>query len=149
MTTDTAVRTTRIVIQDKGKFRVSVGQADLRLSGTFHAVPLSEIPYIDNPELKINKHESSEMPFRYVKDESGRPIMPDVSTNSFYHISNTLTQRTGHDRSDQKRLREGIRRASMTKKHTIIRTNKFNFTRSNPLPKNYLKIIRYAKWMYA
>lgn len=56
MTTDTAVRTTRIVIQDK--------------------TPLSEIAFIDHPELKINKHESTEMPFRYVKDKNDQPVMP-------------------------------------------------------------------------
>lgn len=56
MTTDTAVRVTRIVVQDR--------------------VPVDKVPYIDHPELKINKHESTEMPFRYVKGEDGRPIMP-------------------------------------------------------------------------
>ncbi|KAI5293564.1 hypothetical protein KEM55_007037 [Ascosphaera atra] len=57
MTTDTAVRVTRMVVQDK--------------------VPLEQVPYIDYPELRINKHESTEMPFRYVKDEKGQPIMPE------------------------------------------------------------------------
>jgi len=56
MTTDTAVRVTRTVVQDR--------------------VPLQEIPYVDWPEIKINKHESTEMPFRYVKDSGGQPIMP-------------------------------------------------------------------------
>jgi ribosome biogenesis SPOUT family RNA methylase Rps3 len=41
--------------------------------------PLKEIPYLDHPELKFNEHESTEMPFRYVKSEEGEPIMPDVS----------------------------------------------------------------------
>ncbi|KZF25705.1 DUF431-domain-containing protein [Xylona heveae TC161] len=57
MTTDTAVRVTRIVIQDQ--------------------IPLDKIQYVDYPELKINKHESTEMPFRYVKDKDGRPTMPE------------------------------------------------------------------------
>ncbi|KAJ9642329.1 hypothetical protein H2201_008611 [Coniosporium apollinis] len=57
MTTDTAVRVTRMVVQDK--------------------MPLERIPYVDHPELKINEHESTEMPFRYVKDAQGNPIMPD------------------------------------------------------------------------
>ncbi|KAI8934182.1 hypothetical protein NX059_008931 [Plenodomus lindquistii] len=56
MTTDTAVRVTRIVVQDR--------------------VPVDKIPYIDNPDLKINKNESTQMPFRYVKGEDGQPIMP-------------------------------------------------------------------------
>ncbi|KAH7011629.1 SAM-dependent RNA methyltransferase [Ilyonectria robusta] len=56
MTTDTAVRVTRIVVQDK--------------------VALDQVPYVDFPELKFNEHESTEMPFRYVKTEDGKPIMP-------------------------------------------------------------------------
>ncbi|KAF2184468.1 DUF431-domain-containing protein [Zopfia rhizophila CBS 207.26] len=56
MTTDTAVRVTRIVVQDR--------------------VPVDKIPYIDHPELRINKNESTEMPFRYVKGSDGQPIMP-------------------------------------------------------------------------
>ena len=42
-------------------------------------VELDEIPYIDFPELKIDEHESTEMPFRYVRDDEGNPIMPPVS----------------------------------------------------------------------
>lgn len=42
------------------------------------AVPLEAIPYIDHPEITINKHESTEMPFRYVKGKDGQPIMPEV-----------------------------------------------------------------------
>lgn len=57
MTTDTAVRVTRLVIMESTK--------------------LDEIPYVDFPELKLDEHESTEMPFRYVVDESGKPIMPD------------------------------------------------------------------------
>lgn len=56
MTTDTAVRVTRMVVEQK--------------------FPLAEIPYLDFPELKWNEHESTEMPFRYVKGEDGKPIMP-------------------------------------------------------------------------
>ncbi|KOS20097.1 Uncharacterized protein ESCO_006225 [Escovopsis weberi] len=39
-------------------------------------VPLDQVPYVDYPELKFNEHESTEMPFRYVRDEDGKPIMP-------------------------------------------------------------------------
>jgi len=56
MTTDTAVRVTRLVVQNK--------------------IPLGEIPYVDYPELRINKNESTEMPFRYVKGDNGEPVMP-------------------------------------------------------------------------
>ncbi|KAL7816528.1 SAM-dependent RNA methyltransferase [Trichoderma aethiopicum] len=56
MTTDTAVRVTRMVVQDK--------------------IPLEEVPYLDFPELQFNEHESTQMPFRYVKGADGKPIMP-------------------------------------------------------------------------
>ncbi|KAH8169241.1 putative SAM-dependent RNA methyltransferase domain-containing protein [Sarocladium implicatum] len=56
MTTDTAVRVTRIVVQDK--------------------IALDKVPYVDFPELKFSKHESTEMPFRYVTNEKNEPILP-------------------------------------------------------------------------
>ena len=40
-------------------------------------VPLDKIQYIDHPELKIDEHESTQMPFRYVKDRNGKPVMPE------------------------------------------------------------------------
>jgi hypothetical protein len=43
------------------------------------AVALADISYLDFPELKFNKYESTQMPFRYVKGENGEPIMPEVS----------------------------------------------------------------------
>jgi ribosome biogenesis SPOUT family RNA methylase Rps3 len=45
-------------------------------------VPLEKIPYVDYPEILINEHERTEMPFRYVTDAQGEPIMPDVSDSS-------------------------------------------------------------------
>ncbi|EMF08280.1 DUF431-domain-containing protein [Sphaerulina musiva SO2202] len=64
MTTDTAVRTTRIVVQEGKK--------------------LSEIEYIDRPEIpitdengKIKANETIEMPFKYVKGSDGKPIIPE------------------------------------------------------------------------
>lgn len=44
-------------------------------------VPLSEVPYLDFPELKFNKHESTQMPFRYVKGADGQPVMPKVCSD--------------------------------------------------------------------
>jgi ribosome biogenesis SPOUT family RNA methylase Rps3 len=41
-------------------------------------VPLDQMPYLDFPELKFSEHESTEMPFRYVKGADGKPIMPKV-----------------------------------------------------------------------
>lgn len=42
-------------------------------------VALADVPYLDFPELKFNKHESTQMPFRYVQGADGEPIMPEVS----------------------------------------------------------------------
>lgn len=58
MTTDTAVRTTRIVVQDR--------------------IELENIKYVDHPIIKVDEHESIEMPFRYVLDKDGKPIFPEV-----------------------------------------------------------------------
>ncbi|ETS74580.1 hypothetical protein PFICI_13064 [Pestalotiopsis fici W106-1] len=57
MTTDTAVRVTRMVIEEQ--------------------YTLGNIPYTDHPDLKFSEHESTQMPFRYVKDKDGKPIMPE------------------------------------------------------------------------
>lgn len=35
------------------------------------------IRYADYPTLQINKNESTQMPFRYVVDAHGQPVMPD------------------------------------------------------------------------
>jgi len=55
-------------------------------------VPLNKIPYVDYPELRINKNESTEMPFRYVKGENGESIMPEVHiyvrTFAWYYRAN-------------------------------------------------------------
>lgn len=68
MTTDTAARVTRIVVQ-QGK-------------------RLDEIPYVDRPDVQLpaadgesapNPNESVSMPFKYVKGEDGKPVMPEVS----------------------------------------------------------------------
>jgi ribosome biogenesis SPOUT family RNA methylase Rps3 len=59
MTTDTAVRVTRLIVEG-GK-------------------TLETIQYVDHPEFKFGKNESTQMPFRYVKGEDGKPIIPDVS----------------------------------------------------------------------
>ena len=40
---------------------------------------LADIAFVDHPELRIDEHESTQMPFRYMADEKGMPIMPDVS----------------------------------------------------------------------
>lgn len=75
MTTDTAVRVTRMVTTEKSELVHSSHERS-----TNHApVPLDKIPYVDYPELRVNKNESTEMPFRYVKGADGLAIMPEVS----------------------------------------------------------------------
>ncbi|KAK6458621.1 SAM-dependent RNA methyltransferase [Scheffersomyces xylosifermentans] len=56
MTTDTAIRTTQRIIEDQVKFE--------------------DIKFLDYPEIRYNKYESTEMPFRYIVDENGEPILP-------------------------------------------------------------------------
>ncbi|EDK38817.1 conserved hypothetical protein [Meyerozyma guilliermondii ATCC 6260] len=57
MTTDTAIRTTQKIIEDKKSFE--------------------DIKFIDYPEIRYNKHESTEMPFRYILNDEGIPILPE------------------------------------------------------------------------
>lgn len=56
MTTDTAVRTTQIILEKE--------------------TPFEHIKFIDYPEIRFNKHEATEMPFRYVLDSNNNPIFP-------------------------------------------------------------------------
>ena len=51
-------------------------------------MPLEQISYIDDPEILINEHERTEMPFRYVKGEDGEPIMPRVRPGCGFSIWN-------------------------------------------------------------
>ncbi|KAL9084211.1 MAG: hypothetical protein Q9159_005334 [Coniocarpon cinnabarinum] len=57
MTTDTAVRAARNVV----------------LKG----MPLGDMKYVDHPEIKLDEHESTQMPFRYILGADDRPIMPN------------------------------------------------------------------------
>ncbi|KAL9942545.1 hypothetical protein ACHAQF_005698 [Verticillium nonalfalfae] len=57
MTTDTAVRVTRLVVEGK--------------------TALDKIAYLDYPDLVFNEHESTQMPFRYVEGSDGKPVMPE------------------------------------------------------------------------
>ncbi|GMK57776.1 hypothetical protein CspeluHIS016_0406100 [Cutaneotrichosporon spelunceum] len=56
MTTDTALGVTKIVVED--------------------GIALEDIAFTDFPTITFNKHESIEMPFRYVRDGDGQPILP-------------------------------------------------------------------------
>ncbi|KAI5288399.1 Cell death protease [Ascosphaera aggregata] len=53
-------------------------------------VPLENVPYVDYPELRINEHESTEMPFRYVKNDKGEPIMPEYLVFGVHHLHTSL-----------------------------------------------------------
>lgn len=57
MTTDTAIRVTQKIIEEKTKFE--------------------DIKFLDYPEIRYNRYESTEMPFRYVVDEKEEPILPE------------------------------------------------------------------------
>ena len=95
MTTDTAVRVTRMIIQDKSMLRPSPLDSArsprpiLRLTLTLliffscFPVPLDQIKFVDTPEIKVSEHETVEMPFRYVVGDDGKPIMPQVSVGTF------------------------------------------------------------------
>ena len=82
---------------------------------------LKDIPFIDNPELRIDEHESIEMPFRYVKGHDGNPIMPNVSQAQWTSVLCVkaksvhwlLTSSKGHVRLDEEGLRERIRRLAL------------------------------------
>ena len=75
MTTDTAARVTRMVVEGKGTEVALYEKGRLILKAS--TVPLEDIPYIDYPELKIDEHESTEMPFRYLRTQDGTPVMPE------------------------------------------------------------------------
>lgn len=57
MTTDTAIRTTQRIIENGMEFE--------------------NIKFLDYPEIKYNRYESTEMPFRYITDNDGNPILPE------------------------------------------------------------------------
>jgi ribosome biogenesis SPOUT family RNA methylase Rps3 len=83
MTTDTAVRVTRTVILDRSKSSTKAWEGML----SNESGELGSIPYVDFPELHLNEHESTEMPFRYVRNEDGSPVMPDVRLLRFLKSS--------------------------------------------------------------
>ncbi|KAI5964910.1 uncharacterized protein KGF55_001981 [Candida pseudojiufengensis] len=56
MTTDTAIRTAHKII-----------------NGT----KFEDIQFLDYPEIKYNKYESTEMPFRYIVNDKNEPILPE------------------------------------------------------------------------
>ena len=79
LTTDTAARVTRIVVQDKSRSCVVDTLNDPIID--IQPVTLAEVPYVDRPSIQVSASESVEMPFKYVKGKDGKPIMPEVRTN--------------------------------------------------------------------
>lgn len=69
MTTDTAIRTTRLIVEHQTKF--------------------ADIKFLDYPEIRFNKYEATEMPFRYITDSEGKPILPE---GMLEHIKNDAEQ---------------------------------------------------------
>ncbi|SCU94225.1 LADA_0G07316g1_1 [Lachancea dasiensis] len=57
MTTDTAIRTTQLIIERQKEFQ--------------------QIEFIDYPEFRFNKNEATEMPFRYILNADNKPILPE------------------------------------------------------------------------
>lgn len=57
MTTDTAIRTTQKIVKDQVKFE--------------------NIEFLDYPEIRYNKYEATEMPFRYIVGKDDAPILPE------------------------------------------------------------------------
>lgn len=53
----------------------------------FCIAPLEQIPWIDNPEIKVSRVESVEMPFRYVKGKNGEITVPEVSRETLSSFS--------------------------------------------------------------
>ena len=58
-------------------------------------VPLDKIPYVDHPEIKVDEHESTQMPFRYVTDDKGEPILPEVGPRSSYRATDDADTQQG------------------------------------------------------
>jgi ribosome biogenesis SPOUT family RNA methylase Rps3 len=91
LTTDTAARVTRIVVQEKSEFVMFFFLVLFFCSNTRRnlltlcvKVPLAEVPYVDRPSIQVSAAESVEMPFKYVKGKDGKAIMPEVRPHQFH-----------------------------------------------------------------
>ncbi len=57
---------------------------------------MNKIEYIDHPEIKVDEHESTVMPFRYMLDGKRQPILPEVTLSRAYQAqSSILTSQQG------------------------------------------------------
>jgi ribosome biogenesis SPOUT family RNA methylase Rps3 len=55
-----------------------------------HGKTLSSIDFVDNPDIVFDDHESVMMPFRYVKGEDGKPILPEGMKEHLQYVSLSL-----------------------------------------------------------
>ncbi|KAK4575309.1 hypothetical protein LTR86_001162 [Recurvomyces mirabilis] len=87
MTTDTAARVTRIVVQQRSAYYLFMVRHSASWL-TMHAERLDEIDFVDRPDIALpadddggkdgaHPSESVSMPFKYVKGKDGKPIMPE------------------------------------------------------------------------
>jgi ribosome biogenesis SPOUT family RNA methylase Rps3 len=89
LTTDTAARVTRIVVQEKSELYCFFPNLVSRIGEGFankcetKKVPLAQVPYVDRPTIQVSASESVEMPFKYVKGKDGKAIMPEVRVQYF------------------------------------------------------------------
>lgn len=75
---------------------------------------LNEIKYVDHPELRLDEHESTEMPFRYIANDDGSPMMPPVRLNGCLtserpvrkFVRTMIDNKTGYVRADKEGLRK-------------------------------------------
>ncbi|THH10495.1 hypothetical protein EW146_g8350 [Bondarzewia mesenterica] len=83
MTTDTALGVTKMVVQDKGRppFLTADGETDLgylpMVQCGWRTFPISSCGQ-DQPTIVFNKHESVEMPFRYIADGKEPRLPPGM-----------------------------------------------------------------------
>jgi ribosome biogenesis SPOUT family RNA methylase Rps3 len=68
MTTDTALGVTKLVVVD--------------------GVSLSNIQYVDMPEIRFSEKESMELPFRYIAKPDGEPLLPEGMRELLYEELN-------------------------------------------------------------
>lgn len=85
------------------------------------------MPYVDYPEIRIDEHESTEMPFRYVKDAQGKPVMPEVSRfpctderGKVFLLLLLMIRPKGDARSDQEGLGERVRGLVLNPKCMLV-----------------------------
>lgn len=106
MTTDTAARVTRMVVQGKSESNPALAVPTNCERDSSSTAPLDRISYIDRPDIEIAKGETISMPFKYVKGDDGKPILPKVSQTDWQTDLSNLTF-PGYDTIACHRCRQG------------------------------------------